>query len=55
MTEDAWIDPDDAPKLTSEMLARAEIRDGDKIIRPATGTVTRNFTHEELEARKKAS
>ncbi len=28
-----WVDPDDAPELTDEMLDRAELRDGDKIIR----------------------
>jgi hypothetical protein len=27
-----WVDPDDAPELTDEMLDRAEIREG--IIRP---------------------
>jgi uncharacterized protein (DUF4415 family) len=28
-----WIDPDDAPKLTPEWFAGAELRDGDKVIR----------------------
>ena len=28
-----WADPDDAPKLTSEYFAGAEIREGDKVIR----------------------
>ena len=28
-----WVDPDDAPEWTEEMWDRAEIRDGDKIIR----------------------
>ena len=28
-----WVDPDDAPELTDEMLDRAVFRDGDKIIR----------------------
>jgi uncharacterized protein (DUF4415 family) len=36
-----WIDPDDAPMLTAEIAARAEIREGGKVIRPATGTLTR--------------
>ena len=36
-----WVDPDDAPELTAEFFARAEIREGGKIIRPATGTLTR--------------
>jgi BrnA antitoxin of type II toxin-antitoxin system len=34
-----WIDPDDAPILTAEIAARAEIRDGGKVIRAATGTL----------------
>jgi uncharacterized protein (DUF4415 family) len=29
----AWVDPDDAPELTEKFFDRAEIRDGDKIIR----------------------
>ena len=36
-----WIDPDDAPELTAEIAARAEIRVGGKLIRPATGTLTK--------------
>jgi uncharacterized protein (DUF4415 family) len=36
-----WIDPDDAPEWSDEVIARAELRDGDRIIRPATGTLTR--------------
>lgn len=36
-----WVDPDDAPILTAEISARAEIREGGKVIRPATGTLTR--------------
>ena len=36
-----WVDPDDAPILTAEIAARAEIRQGAKVIRPATGTLTR--------------
>ena len=35
------VDPDDAPILTAEIAARAEVREGDKVIRPATGTLTR--------------
>ena len=35
------VDPDDAPILTAEIAARAEIRKGGKVIRPATGTLTR--------------
>ena len=29
-----WVDPDDAPELTDEMLERGSIWDGDKCIRP---------------------
>lgn len=28
-----WIDPDDAPKLSSEWFAGAELRDGTKVVR----------------------
>jgi hypothetical protein len=28
-----WVDPDDAPEWTDEMVARAEISEGGKIIR----------------------
>jgi len=28
-----WVDPDDAAEWTEEMVARAEISDGDRIIR----------------------
>lgn len=40
-TKDSWIDPDDAPELTEEIAARAQIAIGDKIIRAATGTLTK--------------
>ena len=30
---DIWIDPDDAPKLTEDWFAGAELRKGDKVIR----------------------
>ena len=36
-----WVDPDDAPILTAEIAARTEVRKGGKVIRPATGTLTR--------------
>ena len=29
----AWVDPDDAPPLTDEFFDRAEIRQGEKVIR----------------------
>ena len=36
-----WVDPDDAPELTEEVAARAQISIGGKIIREATGTLTK--------------
>jgi uncharacterized protein (DUF4415 family) len=36
-----WIDPDDAPELTAEMLARAEIFQGDTFLRRATAETPR--------------
>src|SRR3954468_11443316 len=40
-TKGAWIDPDDAPELTDEMFARAQISVGGKVIREAAGTLTK--------------
>ncbi len=40
-TDSDRIDPDDGPEWTDEMFDRAEIRDGDKLIRAATGTLTK--------------
>ena len=34
-TASKWIDPDDAPHLDCDWFERAEIREGDRIIRPA--------------------
>ena len=36
-----WVDPDDAPPWTADQIARAEFRIGDRIIRPANGTLNR--------------
>jgi uncharacterized protein (DUF4415 family) len=36
-----WVDPDEAPEWTPEAFERAEIRHGDQIVRPATGTLTK--------------
>jgi len=33
ITTRPWIDPDDAPKLTREWFERAELRDGDRVVR----------------------
>ena len=40
-TKTPWIDPDDAPEWTEEAFARAEVRHGDKVLKPASGTLTR--------------
>jgi uncharacterized protein (DUF4415 family) len=40
-TKRVWRDPDDAPELTDEILDRAEIAIGGKILRPAQGTLTK--------------
>jgi uncharacterized protein (DUF4415 family) len=29
----AWVDPDDAPELTAEHFERADVYDGDKLVR----------------------
>ena len=34
-TKSKWIDPDDAPPLDRAWFERAELRDGDRLIRPA--------------------
>lgn len=36
-----WIDLDDAPEWTDEMFDRAQISVGGKVVRAATGTLTR--------------
>jgi uncharacterized protein (DUF4415 family) len=43
---------DDSPEWTDEMFDRAEFAIGGKVIRPATGTLTRAFTPEEIRARR---
>jgi uncharacterized protein (DUF4415 family) len=40
-TKSEWIDPDDAPEWTDEMFARAQISVGGKVVREATGTLTK--------------
>lgn len=36
-TATAWVDPDDAPELTEEMLDRADFYVGDKLIKRGRG------------------
>ena len=48
-----WIDPDDAPELTDEMLDRAEIRIGGKIVqrgRPPLGAQPKSAVTLRLDA-----
>ena len=40
-TKSSWIDPDDAPELTPELAWRGQISIGGKVIREATGTLTK--------------
>ncbi len=40
-TKQPWIDVDDAPELTADIASRAQIAIGGKIVRPATGTLTK--------------
>jgi uncharacterized protein (DUF4415 family) len=36
-----WTDPDDAPELTPELARRGQISVGGKVVREATGTLTK--------------
>ncbi|WP_430700830.1 BrnA antitoxin family protein [Phenylobacterium glaciei] len=36
-----WTDPDDAPELTDEFFERAALMEGDRVLRPAQGTLTK--------------
>ena len=58
---ESWVDPDDAPEFTDELVERffanAEIRDGDRIIRPGNppldvfkGAVTLRLDADVIEA-----
>jgi len=40
-TSRGWTDPDDAPEWTDDVFDRAALYDGDKLIKPAQGTLTR--------------
>ncbi len=39
--ESSWVDDDDLPEWTDDQFDRAEFRIGDKLIRPANGTLTK--------------
>ncbi len=34
-----WTDPDDAPEWDDEDFQKAEFKIGDRVVRPATGTM----------------
>jgi len=38
-TKPSWVDPDDAPELTPDLAARAQIANGGRVLRKAHGTV----------------
>jgi len=40
-TVPTWTDSDDAPELSDDFFERAELKDGDRVLRPADGTLTR--------------
>lgn len=46
-----WIDPDDAPELTEEMLAEAEVFKGDKFVRRGPGRPKAEVTKEKISVR----
>ena len=41
ITEKPWTDPDDAPEWTEEMFRRAAVYKDGKLVREATGTLTK--------------
>lgn len=46
-----WIDPDDAPELTAEMLDQAEVFHGDTFIRRGRGRPKAAVTKEQVTVR----
>jgi uncharacterized protein (DUF4415 family) len=46
-----WADPDDAPTLTAEMLARAEVFDGDTFVRRGRGRPKSHAAKEQISVR----
>jgi uncharacterized protein (DUF4415 family) len=40
-SKSSWVDPDDAPEGSDDVFERAELRHGDKVVRAATGTLTK--------------
>ena len=46
-----WIDPDDAPELTAEMLSEAEVFSGDRFLRRGPGRPKAEVTKEKISVR----
>jgi uncharacterized protein (DUF4415 family) len=46
-----WTDPDDAPELTAEMLAEAEVFRGDRFVRRGPGRPKAEVTKEKISVR----
>ncbi len=42
VSEQDWVDPDDAPEFTDSLFDRAQLSVGGVVIREATGTLTRS-------------
>jgi uncharacterized protein (DUF4415 family) len=40
-TKSTWIDPDEAPEWTTETFDRAAVHQGETLIRPGSGTLTK--------------
>ena len=46
-----WTDPDDAPELTPDMLANAEVFHGDRFVRRGPGRPKADVTKEKISVR----
>jgi uncharacterized protein (DUF4415 family) len=46
-----WTDPDDAPELTEDMLAEAEVFKGDRFVRRGPGRPKAEVTKEKISVR----
>ena len=47
----AWTDPDDAPDLTADLLANAEVFDGDSFVRRGRGRPKSEAAKEQISVR----
>jgi uncharacterized protein (DUF4415 family) len=48
---DDWVDPDDAPRLNADMLANAEVFEGDTFIRRGRGRPKSGAAKEQISVR----